>query len=197
MKTMLSKAAMGVVCLAAAGLNADGSPLKRADVAADPAWVLHLDCDALRPTTVGQYIQSEMNKPEAQAKLAVFQSLVSFDLRTQLHGLTLYGASDSPKDGVLLIYADFDAERLVNLAKATNDSQSAAYKQHVVYNWLDDHRKAKDGVKPRVYAAIAGNRIVFGQRQEGVSRALDVLDGAVATLASPGAAPRWLSNGSA
>ena len=40
--------------LAAAGMTACAAPLQRADVPADPAWVLHFDIDALRPTTVGQ-----------------------------------------------------------------------------------------------------------------------------------------------
>src|SRR5271169_3118436 len=118
MKTLLSKVTLALACLATGGLTASGAPLKRADVAADPAWVAHLDCDALRPTTIGQYIQSEMNKPDAQEKLAGFQSMVGFDLRTQLHGLTLYGTGSNPHDGVLLVYADFDPDRLVTLANA-------------------------------------------------------------------------------
>ena len=36
------------------GLSAVASPLLRTDVAAEPAWVAHVACDALRPTAVGQ-----------------------------------------------------------------------------------------------------------------------------------------------
>lgn len=46
--------------------------------AANVAWLVHLDCDALRPTTVGQYILAEMDKPEARAKLAPVSILVHF-----------------------------------------------------------------------------------------------------------------------
>src|SRR4051812_18470514 len=94
-------------CVCASGLLASAGPLQRADVAADPAWLVHLDCDSLRPTTIGRYVLSEMDKPEAKAKLAAFQSIFSFDLRTQLHGVTLYGATAAPEDGVLVLYADF------------------------------------------------------------------------------------------
>jgi hypothetical protein len=171
-------------CVVAAAFTTFGAPLRRADVAATPTWLVHVDFDGLRPTAIGQYIFSEMNKPEAQAKLAAFKAIVSFDLRTQLHAATVYSAGTTPEDGVLLVYADFDADRLVTLAKAANDSQNNTYKQHVIYNWIDDKKKPKHGVKPRVYAAIDGARVVFGQREERVSQALDVLDGVTPNLAS-------------
>jgi hypothetical protein len=176
--------------LALAGLTALAGPLRRADVAADPTWALHLDVDALRPTAIGQSIQAEMNKPEAQEKLAAFQAIVSFDLRTQLHGLTLYGTTASPEDGVLVVYADIDPERLVTLAKAAHDSQNSAYKSHVIYNWIDDNKKAHHTKNARVYAAIAGSRIVFGQKEKAVAQALDVIDGAASSLAAGHSMPQ-------
>jgi hypothetical protein len=192
MKPNLLKLLFCVGTLATAGLTGLGlaAPLQRADVAADPAWLAHLDCDGLRPTPIGQFLLSEMDKPDAQAKLAAFQAIFSFDLRTQLHGLTLYSTGDNPKDGVLLIYADFDAERLLTLAKAAKDSQSTTYKQHVIYNWIDEKKKARNGVRPRVYAAIQGKRLVMSQTEARVAAALDVLDGATPNLSASKAFPQ-------
>jgi len=160
------------------------SPLQRADVPAEPGWVLHLDCDGLRPTAIGQFLLAEMEKPEAQGKLAAFQTIFNFDLRKQLHGVTLYSAGQRPQDGVLLVYADFEAERLITLAKGAKDYQGTTYKAHVIHNWIDEKKKGKEGVQPRVYAAIHGGRVViFGQQEPCVARALDVLDRATANLA--------------
>jgi hypothetical protein len=184
MKFRLYKATLLAGMFGLAQLATLAGPMKRADVAADPAWVLHLDFDGLRPTAVGQYIQGELSKPEAQAKLSAFQALMSFDLRTQLHGVTLYGTSSAPEDGVLVVYADFDAEHLVTLAKGANDSQNTPYKQHLIYNWIDENKKAHHGSSGRVYAAIAGGRIIFGQREQAVAKALDVIDGANSSLAA-------------
>jgi hypothetical protein len=180
-KVMKLACLAGLIC---AGWTTFADPLKRGDVAAEPVWVLHVDCDALRPTTIGQYIQGEMDKPEAQAKLAAFHALFSFDLRTQLHGLTLYSTGPAPEDGVLTVYAEFDPGRLVTLAKAAQDSHETQYKQHTIYDWIDEHKKSKNGVKPRTYAAILGPRIIFAQKEERVAQALDVLTGAVPNLAS-------------
>lgn len=183
MKPTLLKSTLIAGCLLAAGFNSSASPVQRADVAANSLWVLHVNADALRPTAIGKHILAELEKPEAQAKLSVFQNLFSFDLRTQLHALTLYSAGSSPQDGVLVVYADFDADKLITLAKAANDSKSATHNAHTIYNWVDDKKK-HHGEKQRVYASIQGNRIIFGQRESAVSQALDVLDGSVPNLST-------------
>jgi hypothetical protein len=146
--------------------------------------VLHVDCDTLRTSAIGQWLLSEMDKPEAQAKFAALQMMFNFDPRKQLHGVTLYSSGKAPEDGVLLVYADFDADRLTTLAKAAKEYQSTTYKQHVIHNWLDDKKKARNGVKPRVFASIQGGHIVvFGQQEARVAQALDVLDRAAPNLA--------------
>ena len=183
--------------LAVAGLPAFPGPLQRADVPAEPAWVLHVDCDDLRPTAMGQYLLAEMEKPEAQAKFAAFQTIFNFDPRKQLHGLTLYNAGKAPDDDLLLVYADFDPDRLITMAKAAEDYQSTTNNQRVIHNWIEEKKKARHGVKPRVYAAIQGAHIVVFARQEArVARALEVLDGAAPSLAGSGLFPQLGADGS-
>src|SRR5260370_39303335 len=99
--------------LAAGSLTSMATPLQRADVPAESAWMLHLDFDGLRSTAIGTYIMDELDKPDAQAKLSAFQSIFNFDLRTQLHGVTLYKSVASSEVGVLLVSADLDSCRLV------------------------------------------------------------------------------------
>src|SRR5947209_15684401 len=135
--------------LVAALSTARATPLQRTDVPADPAWLVHIDFDRLRPTTVGQYIMTELEKPQAQAKLASFQAMFKFDLKTQLHGLTLYGMNEAPDQAVLLVYADFDAEHLATLAKGAAEYQASDHNHHVIHSWIDASRKTKDGVPGR------------------------------------------------
>ena len=73
MKLHFTKIALCAGCLSAGIFSAGALTLQRADVMADPAWLLHLDCDALRPTTIGQYILAEMDKPESKARLAALE----------------------------------------------------------------------------------------------------------------------------
>jgi hypothetical protein len=196
MKTRLKQLVIGSSLLLA-GLAGNAGPLNRNDVAADPVWLVHIDCDALRPTAIGRFILTEMEKPEAQAKLAAFQSLFSFDLRTQLHALTLYSTGSTPEDGILVVYADFDPARLTTLARAAKDAEQTSYNQNTIYSWIDDGKRGRPGAKHRTYAAIQGSRVIFAQRQERVSQALDVLTGAAANLASGRAFAQFGRPGSA
>src|SRR5438874_418009 len=100
MKILCLKPLLLAGCALAVAAPLLATPLQRADIAADPAWVVHVDFDAARATAVGQFIVSQMDKPEVQAHFEVFQSLFSFDPRKQLHAVSLYGVSNKPEDGV-------------------------------------------------------------------------------------------------
>jgi hypothetical protein len=133
-----------------------------------------VDCDALRASSVGQSILSE---PEVEDKLVAVGAIFDFDISKQLHGLTIYTTEGHPKDGVLIVYADFDPNRLLILAKAADGFQSVTNGSHVIYSWLDDKKKAKDGERPRLCGAILGHRVIFGQIESHLAEALDVMDG--------------------
>jgi hypothetical protein len=184
MKSNFCKIVLIASTLSLPSLIARAEPLKRADVIANPGWLVHLDCDALRPTIVGQYILSQMDKPDAKDKLVIFETMFDFDLRTQLHGLTLYGEGRTPQDAVLLVYADFDPERLADLAKKAPGYNGSPYHRHVIHSWLDEKKKDKSGGEPMVYAAIDGHRVIFGQREDRVAQVLDVFDGTAPNLAA-------------
>src|SRR5690242_1429749 len=125
--------------------TASAGPVQRGDIPAEAGWVFHVDCDAVRPTAVGQYLIAELSKPEPDAKFAAFQSIFSFDPRSALHGLTLYSTSKDPLDGVLITYATFDEGRLVTLAKAAKAYQSSQHGTHIIHNWIDDRKPAING----------------------------------------------------
>ncbi|MGO8927368.1 MAG: hypothetical protein ACLQU3_10830 [Limisphaerales bacterium] len=197
MNANLLRNALYACGLAAAGLSAFAGPFQRGDVAAEPAWVVHVDCDSLRPTAIGQYLLAEMEKPEAKAKLVEVQNVFGFDPRKQLHGLTLYSTGKVPQEGVLMVYGDFDADRLITMVSGAQDYQTTPYKKHVIHNWIDEKRKAVNGVQPRVYAAIQGAHIiVLAQQEARVAQALDVLDRAAPSLAASGVFPQMGASGS-
>jgi hypothetical protein len=183
-RTILSLAATAAFFAGASVVVA--APFTPKDVAADPALLFHVDCDAIRASSIGQWILSQQ---EVQDKLAGVGALFDFDIRTQLHGLTVYTTAAHPKDGALIVYADFDPNRLITLAKAADGFHGVTNGSHVIYSWLDDKKKAKDGERPRVFGAIAGHRVVFGQDESHLAEALDVIDGAAPALAGEKALP--------
>jgi hypothetical protein len=156
-------------------------PFNPKDVAASPALLLHVDCDALRSSSIGQSILSEQ---EVQDKLAAVGAIFDFDITKQLHGLTIYTTEAHPKDGVLIVYADFDPNRLITLAKAADGFQTATNGSHVIYSWLDDKKKNKHGEHPRLCGAIQGHRVIFGQNDAHLAEALEVIDGNAPSLST-------------
>jgi hypothetical protein len=165
-----------------------GAPLQRADVAADPAVVAHFDCDGFKTTAIGKAILAQVNDPDVAGKLNALQAITSFDPRTQWHGLTCYTTSQKPDSGVLVLYADFESNRLVALAQTMPGYHCDTNGSHAIYNWIDEQKQAKGG-EPHVSAALAGKRVIFGQSESAVAGALDVLDGKTPNLAASGATP--------
>ncbi|MCS7089433.1 MAG: hypothetical protein RMN51_06760 [Verrucomicrobiota bacterium] len=160
-----------------------GAPLQSSDVPREPLWILHLDLDFFRQTTLGQHVLAELDKEENRKKLAAFQAIFRLDPRTALHGLTLYSTSKAQEDGVLLVYADVDVAQLTALAQGAKDHQTMVHRNHTIHHWVDDKRPPKSGVPARTYAAIYQSRIVlFSQRPDRMKEALDVLDRQQASL---------------
>ena len=192
MKCTLSKIILPL-CLTALPL-AQATPFQKNDVPADPVWVAHMDFDRLRSTTIGQVIIGEMDKPEVKDKLAAFQAMFRFDLRTQLHGVTVYGKSATPEEGVLVAYADFDADHLATLAKGAKDYKSTEHNGHTIHNWIDESRHHHVSSDGRTYAATHGSRLIFSQTEEAVAKALDVLDKSAPNLTAGKPFPALESN---
>ena len=77
-----------VGCLVGAVATSFARPLQNNAVITDPAWVLHVDVDALRDTKIGKEILRELDRPDLQAKFALYKLLLSFAPREALHGVT-------------------------------------------------------------------------------------------------------------
>ena len=166
----------GVGALAAV-MTVHAGPLQRGDVVADPAWLVHVDCDALKQTSLGKAALAELDKPEAQKKFAAMQAIFNVDPRKDLHGVTLYGATKDQADGVVVAYADFDAARLVTLVEANKDYTSTKHGGSTIHSWIDENKPEKDGVKPRSYGAIyKGKILIIGQKEARIADALDAMD---------------------
>jgi hypothetical protein len=170
-------------------LTAGAAPLKRADVTADPGLVVHLDFDGLRATSVGKAILSQMNEPDIDTKLSAIQAIFSFDPRTQLHGATIYATAQTPPEGVLIIYAEFDSNRVLNLGKLAPGFETITNGSHLIHTWINGKEKAKDGESSHIYAAIKDNRIILGKAEAPVAAALEVLDGNAPSLAGEKSLP--------
>jgi hypothetical protein len=77
----------------------------------------------------------------------------------------------------MVVAADFEAGRLLAKAQALNDFRGATNGSHVIYSWLDEKWKRREGGTARVYGAISGHHVVYGQTESLLADAMDVLEG--------------------
>ncbi len=159
----------------ASAAAAFAAPFNPKDIAADSVMLLHVDWDAIGASAIGQALLSQ---PGAQDKLASVGALYDIDLLKQLHGVTFYAAAGHSNDGVMVVSADFEPDHLLAKAQDLNDFLGATNGSHVIYSWLDEKWKRREGRTARAYGAISGHHLVLGQTESRLADAMDVLEGA-------------------
>jgi hypothetical protein len=177
-----------LACLiVASSANALAEPPERADLPANPAWFLHIDCDALRDTYLGQFMLYQWTKPEVYSNVLSFQSVFGFDFRTNLHGITIYDANPNPSNTIAIIYADLDADHLVASFREKTDAKTIRHDHDLIYAWHDPNGDQK-------YAAIVNNRLLLGQRKASMIAALSTINSATPKVFSVKELPEWVAS---
>ncbi len=176
---MITKVFLGLTALAV-GLACSpvhAGPVQRGHVTTDAAWVVHLDVEQLKASKVGQFLMKEMEKPEAQDKIAAVFAIFNFDLRKHLNGITLSSPTQDKEDSTVILYGTFDAERLATLAKAARDPKEEKHGTHIIRSWMDEKKSAQTGVDQRTHGCLySPGVLVMGAKAQRVSEVLDVLD---------------------
>jgi hypothetical protein len=173
MKRLLAIAALALVwnwsglCRAAA--------LDPSTVAADAKWIVHVDFDAMRESKVGQHAHGEILKHDlAKTVLAMIKDSTGADLEKDLHGATVYGNGFKPHAGVLIVYADAEREKLVNLMKTRPDFKTSKEGDLELYSWTEAHSDRHHEV---VVAFPKKGTGVFAGSTDQVKAAIEVLNG--------------------
>lgn len=166
-----------------AAARADALQLKQ--VAADAKWVGHIDCDAMRASTLVQKAWDKMLELHKDAKghLEKAHEVLGIDLTEDVHCITVYGKVVGKENGVAIVHAKLNREKLAALAEKAPDhkvTEAGAYKIH---SWThNDHGKAKP-----VSGAIRGDdMVVLAGCVDDVKSALAVLDGKAPAMADDG-----------
>jgi hypothetical protein len=101
----------------------------------------------------------------------------------------VYATAETPPEGVLIVYAEFDSNRVLSLGKLAPGFETITNGSHLIHTWLNGKEKGTNGESSHVYAAIADNRLILGKAEAPVAAALDVLDGAAPSLAADKSLP--------
>lgn len=167
-----------VIVLAASVVRAAGYDPRM--VPAEAQWVVHVDFDALRSSTIAQQLSAEWLERESTRKqLEQVRLLIGTDLLNDFHAATLFGSSYAPSAGVILLQAETDRQRVRGLLSLSPDYRKQAHGAHELLTWT--HRQGER--RQSLCACLSQpSAIVVGEDAEQVIRALDTLDGRHASV---------------
>ncbi len=160
-----------------------GAPLDLKTVSADASWVVHVDFDACRASTVVQNVcrQWTATHKDAERRLAEVRRRWNIDPCQDLHAATFYGKQISREAGVAIVRATLDRQRLLAKAKELPDHRLSRHGPYDVYTWTV--AKGTPRARSMSGAFFQPGVLVFAGQAAEVTATLDVLDGTTPNLA--------------
>ncbi|MGE5610511.1 MAG: hypothetical protein ACM359_14770 [Bacillota bacterium] len=162
---------VGMMALALASSLARAAALDPKQVPADAKWVLHVDFDALKESSIGKLILKELEKKdEFQQGILNIELWAGVKLPQDLHDVTLYGKTFDNKTVVVLIRGTIEPAKITNLLQMVSQFNSTKHGERDVYSWQDKGKQ--------LYGSLHGSTLIIsGGSQENLDAALDLLDG--------------------
>lgn len=173
-----TRLAAAVVLLAAAASVATAEPLDAGRVPAKAVWMMHLDMDAARESTVVKrmYERAMKKHPQLETMLGMGTKMMGMDPRKDLHDVTVYGLDTDKKNAVMVVHADANREFLEKMVEKARDHQSMKHRDYTLHQWTHKGWKGHAG-EAVVGAFFKDDVMVFARSASQVEMALDVLAG--------------------
>jgi hypothetical protein len=182
MMNKLSFLAVGLVAIVG-GVRAFAGPLNKAWVAPDATWVVHVDVEAARASTLGTFVSEHAAALDLR-ELDKVRDETGVDPRRDIKGITVYGATQDPADCVAIISATSAVDGLLDKLSAGKHALSRVEEDgRTLYTW-QEHGETHYGYlkqgegdvrtviaspsKPRLLAAIGQLETGTQPRIEGV-----------------------------
>lgn len=168
--------------------SAAAAPLDLARVSAGAQWLMHLDMDAARDSTVLDrgWKRALSMHPQAEPMLRMWAGMMGMDPRQDLRDVTMYGLDTDKRNGVMIVRAKVNREMLEKMVEKAPDHETMKHGTHVLHSWTHkgwkgQGRKGQKG--ERVVGAFQRDDVlVFARTPDRVKAALDVLDGGAAAV---------------
>lgn len=159
-------------------------PVKSQYVSPQAVWAVHLDLDLVRNAQDGlcAWLMEQTYEPEAARKLAGAQMFLGFDLRQDLHGVTIYGLTQDETSSVALLAGKFNVEHLKELLDKAENHNVDTIEGYEIHSWS----KKEDPLESSFAAFRGEDLLIFASQGDVLLQALKVVDGAEAAATAPG-----------
>jgi hypothetical protein len=168
---------IGAILLGFCG-TLQANPLDVRQVSGDAKWLVHLDVDAMRDSTlvVKAYLADTQPWKQLQSWLDTACQEIGVDVKTDLHGITVFGKNLGKLQGVAIINAEMQPDVILARAKTEPGYKSTKYGDGQIYSWTD----GRETIVGTFYEPTV---LVIARTQKEVQHAIDVLSGKEAGLA--------------
>lgn len=171
-----------VVGLAAvATMQATAGGLQRQQVAANSAWVVHMDIEQFNKTQMASLVAEDATNIEAQVAMGFLRTALDLDPLKDLTSATIYGDIPGSHEGVALVRGRLNVPHIETTLKADANYDQLTYNGRILHKWVDRNKG-----KPGVVAFVGENLAVLGPSFDKVKAALDVIDGRAPCLQENG-----------
>lgn len=155
-------------------------PLEASQVAADATWVVHVDFDAFRSSTVVQNAWKRVleKNPDLESSLGIVRLIMGMDPTADVHGIRAYNKGVNG-EVVAILTASMDPQRLTLLASIIPGRESTKHGDYVIDSWPLKHGN------PAPTFAMAfwtHSQLVMASSVDDVKATLDLLDGKAPSL---------------
>lgn len=167
-----------------------GAPLQAGEVSVQANWVVHINCEGFRTTSLGKMVRNELAAEGIQDKLKDFATVFGFNPQQDLRDITLYGQGPDHEKAVALIDGRFNEETLLALVRLNPEHEAIPYGSLTLHRWMrpeNEAVRALDRLRERLGTRKVG-RMVYGTLYDGhliaasaglpaTKQALDTLQG--------------------
>lgn len=180
-------ACLGVVALLVGVTGASAAPVDTAAIPKAAVWMMHLDMDAVRDSTVMRkvYERAARMHPHLDKMMQMAAGMAGMDPRQDLQGVTAYGLDTDKRNAVVIVRAKANREFLEKMVRKAPDHATMEHGRHTLHRWTHKGWKRSQG-EPVVGAFFKDDVMVFARTESQVRKALDVLDGDADALGEGG-----------
>ncbi|TWT90371.1 hypothetical protein Mal64_07600 [Pseudobythopirellula maris] len=174
---------------------ASAGPLNADQVPEDTKWLAHVDLAALEETKALKEVRGTW-PDRAQKFRNWMQETYGIDTREDFEGVTLYGSGYGEGDCVMLLTADFNADKVRSRINKQKDVQETAWRGHTIYTCQasknkeephdsrgDEWSSKKDKKSHTVaWVLVDDNTIAYAKSKRSVKDAVETIEGHSASL---------------
>lgn len=148
----------------------EAKPLNLEQVADDANWLMHVDFDSARASSIGSFIMDEIeSKSEAVERMAEVKASYGVDPKG-FSGLTMFGNGEHKK-GIAIMSGGLDPEKMTAFARKNDTFETIESGKYEIHSLNQDKRH------PMAFATLKNEVIVGGPNADYVRQGIKLAKG--------------------